>query len=177
MIETETGLLQFLTENHLNYQRVEHPPVFTCEEAERLRPNIAAVSTKNLFLCDKKARNFILVVTACEKSMDFKQLTDQFGVSKLRFGSEENLARLLGVSRGAVTVLGLVNDVNHDVALWIDADVWRGENFLCHPLVNTATLVLSKSVLERFFEISGHTPHFFEIEKMGGSETTEEIRR
>lgn len=161
MIATETELLQFLNDNQFNYQRVEHPPVYTCAEAERLRPNIAAVSTKNLFLCDKKARKFYLAVTSCEKNMDFKQLAELLGVSKLRFGSEENLERLLGVSRGAVTVLGLVNDITHQVELWIDAQVWNGENFLCHPLVNTATLVLSKPALERFFEITGHAVHLF----------------
>jgi len=161
MIATETELLQFLNDNQFNYQRVEHPPVYTCAEAERLRPNIAAVSTKNLFLCDKKARKFYLAVTSCEKHMDFKQLAELLGVSKLRFGSEENLERLLGVSRGAVTVLGLVNDITHQVELWIDAQVWNGENFLCHPLVNTATLVLSKPALERFFEITGHAVHLF----------------
>jgi Ala-tRNA(Pro) deacylase len=162
MISNEKELLKFLNDNHFGYQRVEHPPVYTCAEAEHLRPDIAAVSTKNLFLCDKKGRNFYLAVTACEKSMDFKQLAEQLGVSKLRFGSEENLERLLGVSRGAVTILGLLNDVEHRVELWIDAEVWTGENFLCHPLVNTATLVLAKPELERFLEISGHTIHTFE---------------
>jgi Ala-tRNA(Pro) deacylase len=161
MIATETKILQFLDDNQFSYQRVEHPPVHTCAEAERLRPNISAVSTKNLFLCDKKARNFYLAVTACEKNMDFKQLASRLGVAKLRFGSEENLERLLGVSRGAVTVLGLVNDVDHRVELWIDAEIWSGENFLCHPLVNTATLVLSKAALERFFDITGHTIKLF----------------
>ncbi len=162
MIAIETELLKFLNENEFIYQRIEHPPVYTCAEAERLRPDIPAVSTKNLFLCDKKSRNFYLVVTDCEKSMDFKQLAGQLGVAKLRFGSEENLERLLGVSRGAVTVLGLVNDVDHRVELWIDSEVWQGENFLCHPLVNTATLVLLKTALERFFEYTGHAIHFFE---------------
>jgi Ala-tRNA(Pro) deacylase len=162
MIATEIELLQFLNENKFLYQRVEHPPVYTCAEAERLRPDIDAISTKNLFLCDKKGRNFYLAVTTCEKSMDFKQLAEQLGISKLRLGSEENLERLLGVSRGAVTVLGLVNDVEHQVELWIDTEAWSGENFLCHPLVNTATLVLSKTALERFFETTGHEIHLFE---------------
>jgi Ala-tRNA(Pro) deacylase len=163
MIGTETEILQFLSDNHFNYRRVEHLPVYTCAEAERLRPNITALSTKNLFLCDKRGRNFYLAVTACKKNLDFKQLADLFGVSKLRFGSEENLERLLGVSRGAVTVLGLVNDVNHRVELWIDAQVWTGEDFLCHPLVNTATLVLSKAALERFLKFTGHSIHTFKL--------------
>jgi hypothetical protein len=32
---------------------------------------------------------------------------------------------------------------------------------LSHPLVNTATLILSKSELERFFALTGHAPRLF----------------
>jgi len=84
------------------------------------------------------------------------------GVSHLRFGSEETLLRLLGVTRGSVTMMGLANDTSRQVELWIDASIWQGEHFLNHPLVNTATLILSKAELERFFEITGHIPRFFD---------------
>ena len=47
------------------------------------------------------------------------------------------------------------------VELWVDAEIWQGDAFLSHPLVNTATLVLSKAELERFFELTGHTLHLF----------------
>jgi Ala-tRNA(Pro) deacylase len=80
----------------------------------------------------------------------------------LRFGSEENLMRLLGVTRGAVTMMGLANDTEHQVELWMDKGIWNGEYFLSHPLVNTATLILAKPELERFFALTGHTLHFFE---------------
>jgi len=79
----------------------------------------------------------------------------------LRFASGQNLQHLLGVASGSVTMMGLINDTAHDVELWIDSEVWLGENFLCHPLVNTSTLVLSKLELERFLAITGHTPKFF----------------
>jgi Ala-tRNA(Pro) deacylase len=115
-----------------------------------------------LFLCDKKARRFFLVVTACEKTVKLDALSSELEVSHLRFGSEENLMRLLGVTRGAVTMMGLVHDKEHQVELWIDAEIWGEESFLSHPLVNTATLILAKSELERFFALTGHTVHFFE---------------
>jgi len=121
-----------------------------------------AISTKNLFLCDKKARRFFLAVTACEKTVKLDALASQLGVAHLRFGSEENLTRLLGVTRGSVTMMGLANDTDHKVELWIDSEIWIGEYFLSHPLVNTATLVLAKSELERFFTLTGHLIHFFE---------------
>ena len=162
MIETEQDFLKLLDENGFSYQRVEHPAVFTCAEAEMHRPRVSAVSTKNLFLCDKKARRFFLVVTSCEKTVRLDALAPQLGVAYLRFASEENLQRLLGVTRGAVTMMGLANDSEQRVVLWIDAEIWQGEFFLSHPLVNTATLVLAKPELERFFALTGHTPHFFQ---------------
>jgi Ala-tRNA(Pro) deacylase len=159
---TEREFLRFMDANGFVYQRIEHPAVFTCAEAELHRPQLPAVSTKNLFLCDKKARRFFLVVTECEKTVKLAALSSQLGVAHLRFGSEDNLLRLLGVQRGAVTMMGLVNDTEHRVELWIDADIWHGDFFLSHPLVNTATLVLCKAELERFFSWTRHTLHFVE---------------
>ena len=158
---TEQEFLAFLDSNNFTYQRVEHPAVFTCEEAELHRPDVPAVSTKNLFLCDKKARRFFLAVTACEKTVKLDELALQLGVLHLRFGSEENLMRLLGVTRGSVTMMGLANDTEHVVELWIDAEIWGSEYFQSHPLVNTATLVLPKPELERFFALTKHAIHFF----------------
>lgn len=161
MISSEGDFLAFLDAHRFVYQRVEHPAVFTCAEAELHRPAVPAVSTKNLFLCDKKGRRFFLAVTACEKTLKLDSLSAQMNVPHLRFASEENLQRLLGVTRGSVTMMGLSNDTGHVVELWMDAEIWDGEFFLSHPLVNTATLVLSRSELERFFGLTGHVLHFF----------------
>ena len=161
MIITEKEFLEFMDANGFLYERLEHPAVFTCAEADLHHAGVEAVSTKNLFLCDKKARRFFLAVTACEKTVKLDELTSQLGVAHLRFGSEENLMRLLGVTRGSVTMMGLANDSEHAVELWIDDEIWRGEQFLCHPLVNTATLILSKAELQRFFALTGHAPKFF----------------
>lgn len=162
MYTSEQQFLKFLDDNGFVYQRVEHPAVFTCAEAELHRPQVPASSTKNLLLCDKKARRFFLAVTSCEKTVRLEALAAQLGVAYLRFASEENLGRYLGVTRGAVTMMGLVNDVEHRVELWIDSEIWHNEAFMSHPLVNTATLILAKPELERFFALTGHTPHFFQ---------------
>src|SRR5574342_450734 len=150
MIATEKEFLAFLDANGFAYQRIEHPAVFTCEEAEAHRPTVSATSTKNLFLCDKKARRFFLAVTSCEKTVKLDVLAKHLGVPYLRFASEENLHRLLGVTRGAVTMMGLANDTEQLVELWVDAEIWEGEYFLSHPLVNTATVIVSKREVERF---------------------------
>ena len=161
MITSEREFLRFLDENRFVYQRVEHHAVFTCAEAELHRPVVQATSTKNLFLCDKKARRFFLAVTSCEKSLRLEGVSSQLGVPHLRFASEENLYRLLGVTRGAVTMMGLVNDVERQVELWMDAEIRQAGYFLSHPLVNTATLVLSKAELDRFLSLTEHPLHVF----------------
>ena len=166
MIASEKEFLQFLDTNQFVYQRIEHPAVFTCAEAELHRPDVPAVSTKNLFLCDKKARRFFLAMTACEKTVKLDALASHLGVANLRFGSEENLHRLLGVTRGAVTMMGLANDTEHQAELWIDAEIWQDEYFLSHPLVNTATLILPRAELERFFALTGHVVHLFHEEQV-----------
>ena len=162
MITTEKGLLEFLDDHHFPYRYSAHEAVFTCAEAEQKRPQLPGVSTKNLFLCDKKGKLFFLAVTACAKQLDLEALGSRCGARGLRFGSEDNLSRLLGVTRGAVTVLGLLNDTDRLVELWRDKQMWESTQFLCHPLVNTATLVLSKETLEAFIRLTGHTIHLFD---------------
>ncbi len=72
----------------------------------------------------------------------------------------------LGLTPGSVTVLALVNDPGHRVRLLVDQDYWPSEAYLCHPLVNTATLVIEHEDLVRFFELTGHSP---EVVQMPGS--------
>jgi len=157
----ELEFLAFLKTNGFEYQRTEHPAVFTCEEAELHKPNSLAVSTKNLFLCDKKKRHFFLAVTSCKKTVQLDALASQLGIAHLRFGSEADLMRLLGVTRGSVTMMGLIHDKDHRVELWLDSEIWGNQYFQSHPLVNTSTLVLAKAELERFFAMTGHAIHFF----------------
>jgi Ala-tRNA(Pro) deacylase len=163
MILTENELLAILEEHGISFQRIEHPPVYTCDQAEKYRPGMKAVSTKNLFMRDKKGTHFYLVMTACEKRLDIKQLSKHIEAPRLHFGSEEMLLETMGVTPGAVTALGILNDQSGQVELLVDADIWDEGYFLCHPLVNTATLVLKKSDLLRFFEISKHTPRVVQM--------------
>ncbi len=116
MMTSEQEFLGFMDANNFAYQRVEHPAVFTCAEADLYHAGVDAVSTKNLFLCDKKGRRFFLAVTSCEKSVKLDSLSLQLNSPHLRFGSEENLMRLLGVTRGSVTMMGLANDTEHQVS-------------------------------------------------------------
>ncbi len=149
-------IYQFLADHDIEYERHDHPPVFTCEEAERLVPDMPAARTKNLFLRDRKGRRHFLVVVGYEKAVDLKALTSLLGVRKLGFASPERLKRYLGVDAGSVSILGLVNDADQAVEVIVDEGLWGAETLRCHPLVNTSTLVISRDGIQRFLEITGH---------------------
>ena len=154
MHELET----LLAELGVTYERFDHAPVFTCAEADAAVPDTPAVQTKNIFLRDKRGRRHILLVTTCEKSVDIKQFAEQADADRLSFASPERMMKYLGVEPGSVTVLGLMHDTTRAVELYVDAEVWRSPSWRCHPLVNSATLVLSRTDLERFFAHTGHVP-------------------
>lgn len=149
-------IYEFLAQNGIEYQRQDHPAVFTCEEALRLVPPLPGAKTKNLFLRDRKGRRHFLVVVGYEKAVDLRGLTALLGVSKLGFASAERLQRYLGVDPGSVSMLGVLNDSNGEVELIVDRELWQAQAFQCHPLVNTSTLVISRDHLQRFFRATGH---------------------
>jgi Ala-tRNA(Pro) deacylase len=160
-------IYQFLADHDIEYERHDHPPVFTCEEALRLVPPLPAAKTKNLFLRDRKGRRHFLVAVGYEKVVDLKALASLLGVSKLGFASAERLQRYLGVDPGSVSILGVVNDVNEEVEVIVDQDLWGAKAFQCHPLVNTSTLVISRDHIQRFLEATGHRVRVLDVPSKG----------
>lgn len=149
-------IYEFLFEHGIEYERHDHPPVFTCEEADRLVPPLPAAKTKNLLLRDRKGQRHFLVVVGYEKVVDLKTLSSLLEVGKLSLASPQRLRRYLGVDPGSVTILGLMNDSDKAVEVIMDEVLWGSKAFRCHPLVNTSTLVISKENMERFLQITGH---------------------
>ena len=150
------NIYEFLAQHQIDYERYDHPPVFTCEEAERIVPELPAAKTKNLFLREKKGKYHFLVMVGYEKVVDLKALSQLLEVSNLSLASPERLRKYLALDPGAVTILGIVNDVNNEVDVIVDEELWNSTTFRCHPLVNTSTLIISKEHLERFLDITEH---------------------
>ncbi len=68
------AIYSLLDQLAIPYQRFDHPPVFTCEEASKLLPDLPAAKTKNLFLRDPKSKQLFLVVSPEEHRVDLKAL-------------------------------------------------------------------------------------------------------
>ncbi|MBI9043412.1 MAG: prolyl-tRNA synthetase associated domain-containing protein [Anaerolineaceae bacterium] len=160
---TENELYQFLDENQISYEKHEHPPVYTVEQADHHLMGTPGARTKNLFICDAKKRHFYLLWTLGDKRVDLRKTGKLHGLGKLRFAPENTLPEYLGITAGAVSVLALINDPESKVTLIADQDLWKSESYQCHPLVNTATLIITHDGIEKFINLSNHKVEVFDI--------------
>ena len=84
--------------------------------------------------------------------------------------SRERLQAHLGVEPGAVTLLALINDCEGAVEVVIDRAVWAASALQCHPLVNTATLVIARADVERFLAKTGQVWRVMDVPSRVGDE-------
>lgn len=158
-----TNIYEFLEKNGVEYERCDHPPVYTVEDVHRLVPPLPAAKTKNLFFRDKKGKRHFLVIVEGDKRINIKGLPDALDADKISFGSSERLKKHLGVDPGSVTLFALVNDSEKNVELFIDKALWKLDSFQFHPLVNTATLVISRENVEKFLEAVDHPARIIDV--------------
>lgn len=155
-------LLTRLNELGIDSQTIDHPPVYTVEEAQQLNAKLPGSNIKNLFLRNKKEEMWLVVVEQ-NKRVDLKKLGEKLGAGKLSFGSPERLMRYLGVFPGAVTPFSVINDLEGKVQLVLDRDLQKEERINAHPLVNHKTTNLAFADLVRFLENCRHKPIYMEL--------------
>ena len=140
----------------IQYERYEHPPVFTVEEAERYWADIPATHCKNLFLRNAKGTRHYLVVLESAKKVDLKLLAGKIGDDRLSFASADRLMRFLGLTPGSVSPMGLLHPGARDVLVVLDAALESAERLGFHPNVNTATITLAAGDFLRFLASRGN---------------------
>lgn len=158
MAISPTQLLARLDALGIDVEMTEHAPLHTVAESQALRGEIAGRHTKNLFLKDKKD-NFFLVTTGEDTEVDLKAIHRVIGAaSRVSFGSADKLLEFLGVTPGAVTPFGVINDTGQRVRAVLDAELMGHALVNAHPLVNTATISIAPGDLVRFMTDTGHAP-------------------
>ena len=163
MPKTEAELFAFLAELGIAVWTRRHPPLFTVADSQALRGEIAGGHTKNLFLKDKKD-NYFLVTVGEDAVVDLKQIHHLIGAAgRVSFGRPEMLMELLGVTPGAVTVFGLINDTEGKVKIVLDQALMSHDVINGHPLTNEATTSIAAADLVRFVEATGHDPVILEV--------------
>jgi Ala-tRNA(Pro) deacylase len=140
----------FLDSMGIQYEKYEHPPVFTGEEAAQHWGPIDATQVKNLFLRNKKGDRQYLVILRIDKQADLRQLVKIIGDDRFSFGSPERLMATLGVTPGSVSPFGLLHEGSKDVRVIVDSDLRSTDRLIFHPNLNTASVTISVPDFERF---------------------------
>lgn len=138
---------KFLDEKGIEYEWIEHEAVYTIEDMARLGLEDMQDIAKNLFLRDAKGKRHFLVVVREDKKVDLRRLEEIIGSKRLSFASEERLEKYLGLKKGSVTPLGILNDEERAVEVFFDADFCEMGKIGVHPNENTASVYLSTESL------------------------------
>lgn len=139
---------------NINYEKVEHPAVYTVEEAKEKVPKIDGVGCKNLFLRTQKKEAFLYTLPE-DKQINLKSLSEELGVTRFHFATPETLEEVLGVIPGSVTPLAIVNDTKNLVTVVLDKEL-QGKKLLVHPNRNTATIAIQYEDLIKFIKSENH---------------------
>jgi len=157
-LEKEIRTYDLLDSLDIEYERVDHEEANTMEACLAIDEVLApAVICKNLFLCNAQKTKFYLLMIREDKKFLTKDISKQINSARLSFGPAEYMERFLDITPGSVSVLGLMNDKENNVALLVDEDVLKAEYFGCHPCINTSSLrVKTANVFGKFLEAVHH---------------------
>ena len=158
---TKQETYEYLTAHGVDYEVIEHPAVFNMEEVEKLKLPHPEADAKNLFVRDDKKLHYYMITVQGNKRVDLKQFRKQHGLRNLSFASADDLMEIMGLIPGAVTPLGLLNDRERKVELYLDAAF--SELISIHPNDNTASVWMKTKDLIRIITEHGNRVWVVEI--------------
>lgn len=148
----------------VEYYRVDHEHADTIPDCELVEGLLGCKICKNLVLTNRQQTDFYLLIMPGEKPFKTKLLSKQIGSARLSFAGPEHLERLLDITPGSVSVLGLMNDRDGAVRLLMDRDLLQEESFGCHPCINTSSLRFStRALFDTILPALGHEPTFVDL--------------
>jgi Ala-tRNA(Pro) deacylase len=152
----ELQIKKWLKKHGIKYDLYSHPPVYTVAQAEKYCGDIPGAHIKNLFLKAEPTNNYYLVTLPGEERLNIGALENYLKVDKLRFADENALKKYLGLTPGAVSPLGLINDKKNQVIFIIEKEVWQSESIVAHPNVNIESLNIPRDSFHKIIEESGN---------------------
>ena len=157
-IPAELACYDLLDSLGILYARVDHAHADTIEACHAVEEVLGWPVCKNLFLCNRQKTDYYLLMMPGDKKFKTKEFSKQIDTARLSFAEPDAMLRLLDIEPGAVSVMGLMNDVNRSVRLYIDEDVLQDEYIGCHPCVCTSSLkIQTRDILQTYLPATGHT--------------------
>lgn len=153
----------YLDKLNIKYDYYEHPEAPTIEIAAQFYRGEGTVLCKNLFFRNHKGNKHYLVIMDASHNMNIHDIEKQLHQGKLSFASPERMMKYLGVRPGSVSLFTLVNDLQHEVTLFVDNKLKLAEKVSFHPNDNTASLVISNSDMMKFIQHVGNEYQFLDL--------------
>lgn len=153
----------YLQQLGISFDYYEHPEAPTIEIASQFYRGEGTVLCKNLFFRNHKGDKHYLVIMDARHNMNIHDIEHRLHQGKLSFASAERMMRYLGVKPGSVSLFTLVNDVNHEVILFVDDKLLQAEKVSFHPNDNTASLVISREDMVKFIEQIGNRYEYLDL--------------
>ena len=160
MTKQETYAL--LTKAGIQYEITEHQAVFNMKELEEIEQPYPDRDAKNLFVRDDKKKNYFLITVRGDRRVDLKEFRQVHQLRHLSFASADELMGILKLIPGAVTPLGLLNDEERKVTLYLDVAL-AGGLVGVHPNDNAATVWLKAEDLVKLIRDHGNAVQVVEI--------------
>lgn len=158
-LEKEIRVYDLLDRLEIEYHQVDHEALATMEACEEVDKILNVSMCKNLFLCNSQKTKFYLLLMPGDKKFRTKDLSQQIGSARLSFATTDDMERLLDITPGSVSVMGLMNDRENMIQLLIDEDILRDDYLACHPCINTSSIkIKTEELLHRFLPEVNHTP-------------------
>ena len=154
----------YLTDNHIWHEITEHRAVYNMAELSQIDIPYPEADAKNLFVRDDKKRNYYLITVKGDKRVDLKEFRHRHKLRPLSFASEHDLMDIMHLTAGSVTPLGILNDSEIKVRVFIDEYFLEQSNLIgVHPNDNTATLWLKTDDLIGIIKKHGNPVDIVEI--------------
>lgn len=154
---------EFLQAQGVTYEVTEHKAVYNMDELTEVELPYPEADAKNLFVRDDKKSSYYLITVRGSKRVDLQEFRKSYGTRRLSFASAEDLERLLVLFPGSVTPLGLLNNAEKNVKLFLDSDFGEDDLIGVHPNENTATVWLKAGDLVRLIREHGNEVEAVEL--------------
>lgn len=157
-------IYDYLNQENVWYEITEHEAVYNMAELSNIEIPYPEYDAKNLFVRDDKKRNYYLITVKGDKRVNLKEFRKNNNTRPLSFASADDLMEIMGLIPGAVTPLGLLNDTECKVTLFLDNDFIGDLGLIgVHPNDNTATVWIKANDLVTLIQQHGNTVNFVRI--------------
>jgi len=129
-------IISMLNANHVEYQTIEHEPVYTSAQAESITGLALSQGAKALLL--KTDADFVLVVLPGDRHIDFGKLKQALLAKKVRFAGEKEVKEIMHCGLGACYPIGSFLNLR----TLADPSLIEHETIAFNPGVNDKSIIL-----------------------------------